>query len=63
MLTNEKISAKYGKPGDITNLNSIQLPFSFYLDWDLSKSVNHIVCHKLIAVQLKKALEEMNSMP
>lgn len=61
MLNNQQIEAKYGKPGDITNLVSLELPIPFYLDWDLSKSVNHITCHKLIAEPLKAALDDILS--
>src|SRR3990167_3067261 len=59
LLTIEEIVAKYGQPGDVKNQVSIALPFPFYLDWDLTKSVSRIVCHKLIADRLKAALQEI----
>lgn len=49
MLTNLQIEAKYGKPGDPKNLVSIELPFPYYLDWDPTQTINHIVIHRLVA--------------
>lgn len=58
MLTYDQIRATYGEPGDQKNLGSIDLPYPMYLDWDLTKSVSHLTCHKLIADPLLACLKE-----
>lgn len=52
MLTDKQIIDKYGQPGDPDNLTSITLLYPMRIAWDLTKSVNKIQCHKLIALNL-----------
>jgi len=52
MLTLQQIIAKYGQPGDAKNLTTIQLSYPMALDWDITKSVSKLTCHKLVAAQL-----------
>lgn len=59
MLTDAQIIAKYGEPGDIDNLTSITLPYPMRIAWDLSKSVNKITCHKLIAANLRAVFDDL----
>tara|TARA_R110000868_G_scaffold29391_2_gene109257 strand:+ start:1309 stop:1770 length:462 start_codon:yes stop_codon:yes gene_type:complete len=59
MLTDEQIISKYGQPGDPDNLTVIQLPYPMKIAWDLTKSVNKIQCHKLIAPNLTAVFGEL----
>lgn len=52
MLNAKQIIAKYGQPGDALNLTTIQLPYPMALDWDITKSVSKMTCHRLVADQL-----------
>lgn len=52
-MTNAEIRAIYGEPGDVKNLVSLELPYPYLLDWDLTQSVNHITCHKLVKERLE----------
>lgn len=61
MLTDEQIKAKYGKPGDISNLTVIKLPYPMRIAWDLKSSVKSIQCHKLIAQNLSNVFESILS--
>lgn len=49
MLTQQQIEAKYGEPGDPTQLTTITLPYPMRIAWDTSKSVNKMQCHNLLA--------------
>lgn len=60
-LSVEEVISKFGEPGKLENLKSIELPYPFYLDWDLTKSVNHTTCHKDIAEQSLAAFNEILS--
>ena len=59
MLTDQQIIEKYGQPGDEHNLMSIVLPYPMRIAWDLSKSVNKITCHKLIALNLGAVFDDL----
>ena len=59
MLTDNQIIAKYGQPGDPDNLTSIILPYPMRIAWDLTKTVNRIQCHKLIAVNLTNVFNDL----
>ena len=59
MLTDAQILAKYGEPGDTDNLVSITLPYPMRIAWDVSKSVNKVSCHKLIAANLAKVFDDL----
>lgn len=59
MLTDAQIFAKYGKPGDASNIITIPLPFPMRLAWDPHVVVTKISCHKLIAPNLTAALAEI----
>lgn len=48
MLTDQQIIAKYGEPGDTDNLTYIQFPYPMRIAWDLTKTVNRTLCHKLV---------------
>lgn len=52
MLTDQQIIEKYGQPGDPDNLITIQIPYAMRIAWDLTKTVQRIQCHKLIANNL-----------
>lgn len=59
MLTDEQIIKKYGKPGDVTKLTSITLPYPMRIAWDLKTTVNKIQCHNLIAKQLFNVFKDL----
>lgn len=59
MLTDAQIIAKYGKPADPRNLVVLDLPYPMKLNWDLTHSVTHIQCHKLIAPALKAVFDDL----
>lgn len=61
MLTDQQIIAKYGQPGDADNFTIIDLPYPMRIAWDLSKTVNKIQCHKLIADNLKAVFADLLS--
>lgn len=52
MLNEAQIRAKYGAPGDTSNLISIKLPYPMRIAWDLKSTVKAIQCHKLIGDKL-----------
>ena len=53
MLTDQQILEKYGKPGDESNLTTLDLPYKMRIAWDTSTTVSKITCHKLIAIPLR----------
>lgn len=59
MLTDAQIIAKYGQPGDQDNLTVILLPYPMKIAWDLTKTINKIQCHKLIAPNLKAVFDDL----
>lgn len=59
MLNDTQIISKYGQPGDPDNLVTLQLPYPMKIAWDISKTVNKIQCHKLIAPNLKAVFDEL----
>ena len=59
MLTDQQIIAKYGQPGDISNLRTIISPFPFRIAWDKKTSTRKITCHKLIADNLLAVLNDL----
>lgn len=59
MLNDTQIISKYGQPGDPDNLVSLTLPYPMRIAWDLTKTVNKIQCHKLIAPNLKAVFEDL----
>lgn len=61
MLTTAQLNKKYGIP-NLTGkgyLVYIDLPFPMKLAWSRKTIVKRIQCHKLIAEQLKKALNDI----
>jgi hypothetical protein len=52
MLTDEQIKIKYGRPGDISNLTVIKLPYPMRIAWDTKSKIINMQCHKLIADNL-----------
>lgn len=59
MLTDQQIIAKYGQPGDPSQLTIIQLPFRMRIAWDLKTEVSKIQCHKLIAMPLTEVFKDL----
>jgi hypothetical protein len=59
MLTDQQIIDKYGQPGDPDNLTIIQLPYPMRIAWDLTKSVNKMQCHKLVAVNFLEVFGDL----
>ncbi len=53
MITDAQLNEKYGEPGDPDNIISINLPYPMRIAWDLTKTVNKIQCHKLVADRLQ----------
>lgn len=59
MITDAQLLAKYGKPGDASQLTTIDLPYPMRLAWDPHVIVNRIQCHKLIADRLKAVFSDI----
>lgn len=59
MITDEQLNAKYGEPGNPDNIISIDLPYPMRIAWDLTKTVNKIQCHKLVADRLKAVFTDI----
>ena len=59
MITDEQLNAKYGEPGNPDNIVSIDLPYPMRIAWDLTKTVNKIQCHKLVADRLKAVYTDL----
>ncbi len=61
MLTTAQLNAKYGIPNPTGKgyLTYIDLPFPMIVAWDRKSTVKRIQCHKLIAPQLLKALNDI----
>ena len=59
MITDEQLNAKYGEPGNPDNIVSIDLPYPMRIAWDLTKTVNKIQCHKLVADRLKAVFTDL----
>jgi hypothetical protein len=59
MLTDAQIIAKYGQPGDISNLRTIISSFPFRIAWDKKTVTRKVTCHKLIADRLRAVLDEL----
>jgi hypothetical protein len=58
MLTDQQIIAKYGQPGDPSNLVIIDT-YPMRIAWDLTKTVSRIQCHKLIAEPIKAVFSDL----
>lgn len=58
-MTDQQIIAKYGKPGDPTNLTILSLPYPMRIAWDTSQTVTKIQCHRLIANNLSAVFNEL----
>jgi hypothetical protein len=61
MLTDEQIKAKYGLPGDISNLTVIKLPYPMRIAWDLNSTVHAMQCHKLLAQNFSDVFNDLLS--
>lgn len=59
MLSDQEIINKYGQPGDPDNLTVIELPYPMRIAWDVTKTVNKIQCHKLIAANLQEVFKDL----
>jgi hypothetical protein len=59
LLTTREIIDKYGQPGDVRNQVAIDLPYPMVIAWDRKKSINRMICHKLVADNFKKAFTEI----
>lgn len=59
MITDNQLYAKYGKPGDASNLVTIYLPYPMRLAWDPHVVVSKIQCHKLIAPNLTAVFKDI----
>lgn len=58
-MTEDAIKAKYGRPGDISNLVVIQLPYRMRIAWDLKNTVKSMQCHKLVAENFSNVFTEL----
>jgi hypothetical protein len=60
-VTTDQIIKKYGKPNETGAgyLVTIDLPYPMRLSWDTKVVVKRMVCHKLIAAQLKAVLQDI----
>lgn len=59
ILTQQQIADVYGKPGELANLVTIEIPYAYRLDWDVNQSVSRITCHRLIAERWIAAEKEV----
>lgn len=60
-MTTQQIIKKYGQP-NITGegyLVKIDLPYPMRVAWDLSSSVNTMMCHKLVAENFKAVFKDL----
>ncbi len=58
-LTDEQITAKYGQPGDESNMVTIKFPYPMRIAWDLAKTVNSTRCHKLAADKFTAVFKDL----
>lgn len=60
-MTTDQIIKKYGKPNETGAgyLVTIDLPYPMRLSWDTKVVVKKMVCHKLIAEQLKAVFRDL----
>jgi hypothetical protein len=59
ILTLQQTLDTYGIPGDISNHAVVSTPFPLLLDWDTTKSVSKITCHKKIVPNLTAVFGEL----
>jgi hypothetical protein len=59
MLTDQQIIAKYGQPGDTSQLTVITLPYPMRIAWDKKKTVTKMQCHKLVADKFLAVFNEL----
>lgn len=60
MLTTKEIIAKYGQPNEKgTYLTGIDLAYPMRVAWDKDTKIKRMLCHKLIAPQLKAVFEDI----
>lgn len=61
MMSQAQIEAKYGKANETGKgyLTTIKLPFKMRVAWNRKQYITSFQCHKLIAVQLQKALSDI----
>lgn len=59
MLTDEQIIAKYGQPGDADNLTTLIFPYPMRIAWDLTKSANKTLCHKLVKDNFTAVMKDL----
>lgn len=59
MLTDQQIIAKYGQPGDPSQLVTLVLPYPMRIAWDLKSTVTKMQCHKLVSGAFLKVFQEL----
>lgn len=55
----DEIEKVYGKPGDTSNLITIDIPYPMRLSWDHSIKVSRLTCHKKVADSLLSILNHL----
>lgn len=59
MLTDSQITAKYGQPGDVDNLVTLNFPYPMRIAWDVKISITKTQCHKLVHDNFKAVTDDL----
>src|SRR5687768_1380692 len=59
MISTKQLLSKYGKPGDMANMVTIDLPYPMTVAWDKKQKITKMVCHKLVAANFAAVFQEL----
>lgn len=59
LITDQQLLAKYGKPGDESNLINIKLPYHMRLAWSPATYVTTMRCHRLVSANFTAVFMEI----